>query len=103
MSPFETQVKPKDSFSQKCIQTLKLQMVIFFEANEHFRESKGHELLCSLHSVLNEKLDFSYRLVKIKLKFSSPSKFMDPPEIYPRTPWVYVDPRMSTTGLEPNV
>jgi hypothetical protein len=53
-------------------------MVIFFEANEHFRESKGHELLRSLHSVLNEKLDFSYRLVKIKLKFSSPSKFMDP-------------------------
>jgi len=29
--------------------------------------SKGHKLLCSLHPLLKEKLNFSQRLVKIVL------------------------------------
>jgi hypothetical protein len=93
MDPFESVVKPTDSFSEKKI-IINYQLHVFgeksisnnqmyssfhFLVHNNFREwdllklthilkFKDHKLLCCLHSLLKEKPDFSYKLMKIKLR-----------------------------------
>jgi hypothetical protein len=48
--------------------------------------TRDHKLLCCLHSLLNEKLNYSYRFVKIELWILSQpsSQPPTPPENYPQ-------------------
>lgn len=52
------------------------------EDKTHFTKSTDSKLLCCLHSLLTEKLNFCYRLVKIKVVIFPPFQAHGPPKIY---------------------
>jgi hypothetical protein len=66
MDPFESLAKHTDPFSEINIYMVKVEIVRFFEVSK-IVESEGHKLLCCPHSILNEVLNFGYKLVKINL------------------------------------
>jgi hypothetical protein len=84
MELVDSLLKPTNSFSKKCIINYQLHVfgekgtsrskmysvsvssviiildsMRFIEVNKHFLESRDHKLLCYLHSLLNEVLNFS--------------------------------------------
>jgi hypothetical protein len=65
MDPFESLAKHTDPFS-KNIYMDKMEIVRPIEVSK-ILESEGHKLLSCPHSVLNEMLNFSHKLMKIKL------------------------------------
>jgi len=67
--------------SEKCIQMHKIKTEISTEVKT-FLEFRGHKLLCCLHSLLNEKLNSSEKLVKIKLYPPPLNEIHAPPKIY---------------------
>jgi len=68
MDPFESLAKRKDPFSEISIYMDKIEVVIFIDVSK-ILESEGRKLLCCPHSILNEMLNFGYKLVKIKIIF----------------------------------
>jgi hypothetical protein len=61
LGPFDKNlVKSTDSISEKSIKMPKICIVRFIELKKKtFLESTGHKTLCRLHSLLNEKANFS--------------------------------------------
>jgi hypothetical protein len=49
--------------------------------------------------IIERKAKFQLQVSKNNAVIFSPSKFMDPPEVYPRTPWGSVDARLRTAEL----
>ena len=59
----------------------KIEIVRCTEVNKHFLSLRGHKLLCSLQSLLNEGLISVKRLVKVSCNFF-PIQDQGPSEIY---------------------
>jgi hypothetical protein len=90
-------VKPADPCSEKCSEMFNGARVV--EDNLLVSLSRGAKITL-LRTLLNEKRNFSYKLVKLSFKLFSKFKFTAPLRSPPWTSKGSVDPRLNTADLE---